>query len=348
MSLPLPVLQDRSRAALLGAAIGDALGFPLRGTAPQTGVRTAGLADDFAPRPRGKYGKGQFSAHTQLLMATAESIVRERRVDGRSLATHFGWLFEEGVVLQPTRSISDALERLASGTPWMSAGANIGVKDASVLPRGIALGLWKGEDRRLSHDAGILAVVTHKDPACAAAICAAGRAVALAMSAMPVSPSAFCLELAQAAAPHDVGVSEELRHLPRLLNWEPERAFEALRKIGVPPAELSDERGLVNHVVPSLLITVYTALRFPNDFSEGLSRVLRLGGSVDAPATLLGAILGAQLGTGGIPLRLQRGVMYPDSLQSLADRMVDARFLATSPVMARTNSGERTLVRRRS
>src|SRR3712207_1489417 len=105
MSAPsTPLLQDKFRAALLGVAMGDALGFPLRGVPPESLTRVPGLAEDFAPRPRGRYLKGQFSAHTQLLLAVAESLIREGKVEGRSVAAHFTWLWQEGVVLQPSRS----------------------------------------------------------------------------------------------------------------------------------------------------------------------------------------------------------------------------------------------------
>ena len=97
--------QDRFQAAFLGLAIGDALGFPLRGIPPASLTRLTHLADDFAPRPRGKFAKGQFSDDTQLLLAASESVIREGKVDGRSAAAHFAWLWQEGVILQPPQLV---------------------------------------------------------------------------------------------------------------------------------------------------------------------------------------------------------------------------------------------------
>ena len=71
MSLTPAERQDRFQAAFLGLAIGDALGFPLRGVPPASLIRLPGLAEDFAPRPRGKFAKGQFSDDTQLMLAAA-------------------------------------------------------------------------------------------------------------------------------------------------------------------------------------------------------------------------------------------------------------------------------------
>ena len=105
--------QDRFHAAFLGLAIGDALGFPLRGVPPASLARLPNLAEDFAPRPRGKFAKGQFSDDTQLMLATAESVIREGKVDGRSTAAHLAWLWQEGIILQPPKPLSEALQKLS-------------------------------------------------------------------------------------------------------------------------------------------------------------------------------------------------------------------------------------------
>jgi len=82
MPLRLAELQDRLRASVLGFAIGDALGFPLRGLPPPGLTRLSHVADDFAARPRGRFAKGQFSDDTQMLLATAEAVANEKRIDG--------------------------------------------------------------------------------------------------------------------------------------------------------------------------------------------------------------------------------------------------------------------------
>lgn len=319
--------RDRFRAAVVGFAVGDALGFPLRGIPPASLGRLPALAEDFAPRPRGRFGKGQFSDDTQLMLAVAESAVLQKRVDGRSAAAHFAWLWREGVVLQPPRTLAESLERLAAGTPWMSAGAPMGVRDPSVLSRGLVAGLWNWEDpSRLSHDAGQLAVTTHKDPVCAAASAAFARAVALGLTTPSLAPTAFCEALAAVARPHDAGFAEELRYLPRLLAWEMGKALAQLRRIGVPSAELEGVEGLPAHVAPVLLCSVYVCLRVPHDFREALGWILRCGGEADVAAGVSGAILGAHLGCDGIPARLRRNVLYADHLLDTADRLLGARF----------------------
>jgi ADP-ribosyl-[dinitrogen reductase] hydrolase len=317
--------QDRFQAAFLGLAIGDALGFPLRGIPPASLTRLTHLADDFAPRPRGKFAKGQFSDDTQLLLAASESVIREGKVDGRSAAAHFAWLWQEGVILQPPRGLSESLQRLAGGTPWMSAGTPLGVKCPSVLSRAMVVGLFENGSARLPHDAGVLAIITHKDPTCAAAAAAFAQAVALGMEEEPLTAVAFCEKLALAAAVHDKTLAEEIRHVPRLLTWDKTRALDALRKVGVPRGELQGVDGLPAHVVPVLLTSLYAALKVPHDFREAVALVLRCGGEVDVAAAVTGGLLGAHLGTRALPARLRKQVLYLENLVDTADRLFQAR-----------------------
>jgi ADP-ribosyl-[dinitrogen reductase] hydrolase len=327
MPLTPPERQDRFQAAFLGLAIGDALGFPLRGIPPASLTRLPALAEDFAPRPRGKFAKGQFSDDTQLMLATAESVIREGRLEGRSAAAHLAWLWQEGIILQPPKGLADALQRLAQGTPWMSAGAPLGVKCSSVLSRALVVGLYESKNRaRLRHDAGVLTVLTHKDPTCAAAAAAFAQAVALGLTTRePPTPAEFCEALALAAAAHDQELAEELRYLPRLLTWDVARALGQLRKVSVPPSQLRGVDGLPPHVVPVLLTAVFATLKVPHDFRQAVELTLRCGGEADVAAAVTGALLGAHLGTAAIPARLRRNVLYADTLLDTADRLFQAR-----------------------
>jgi ADP-ribosylglycohydrolase len=319
--------QDRFQAAFLGLAIGDALGFPLRGVPPASLTRLPGLAEDFAPRPRGKFAKGQFSDDTQLMLAAAESVIRESKVDGRSAAAHLAWLWQEGIILQPPKPLAEALQRLAQGTPWMSAGAPLGVKCPSVLSRAVVVGLYESKSRvRIRHDAGVLTVLTHKDPTCAGAAAAFAQAVSLGLTTdEPPTPAEFCEALAVAAAAHDKELAEELRHLPRLLTWDTARALGQLRKVSVPPSQLKGVEGLPPHVVPVLLTALYAALKVPHDFRQAVELTLRCGGEADVAAACTGALLGVHLGTAAIPARLRKNVLYADTLLDTADRLFQAR-----------------------
>jgi|CXWL01.1.fsa_nt_gi ADP-ribosylglycohydrolase len=338
MALTTLELQDRFRAAILGYAVGDALGFPHRGLPPEAMGRNPHLSDDFAPKPRGRFAKGQFSAETQVMLAVVESIAKNKVLDGRALAAHLAWLWQEGVILQPAKSTNTAVEALLKGAPWMSSGAELGVQDASCLSRGLPLGLWSDSSpARLAHDATVVTVMTHRDPVCAGACAAYARALQLAVAEEPLNPVTFCEEVSTAASACDPALADELYYLPRILGWEPTRALAALRRIGVPAATLENEPGLPSHVVPVLLCAFFMTLSVPRDLRGALIRLLRLGGEVDVAAGICASLIAANSGTEAIPARLRKNVLYGDQLLDAADRLFDARAVRErvgAPVLA--------------
>jgi ADP-ribosylglycohydrolase len=333
MPLHIAVLQDRFRASVLGFAIGDALGFPLRGLPAPALARQQPMADDFASRPRGGFPRGQFSDDTQMMMAVADAVVREKKIDGRTAAQHLSWLWQEGTVLHPPPSATHAAEALLSGTPWMSAGAPLGVTDPSSLSRGVVVGLSSEPmPTRLAHDAQVLTVMTHKDPLCSAAVSAFARAVQLGLSGEAMSAEEFCDQVSQAAAPHSRDLADELFYLPRALEWDVERALPALRRVGVPPTHYDFELGVPAHVTPVLLTGLFCFLKAPTDFRMAMQLVLKSGGEVDVAAGVCAAVAGAHLGTDAIPSRLRKNVMYADALVEVADRLFDVK-LSRVPVV---------------
>lgn len=333
MPLHLAVLQDRFRAAVLGFAIGDALGFPLRGLPAPALMRQQPSADDFASRPRGGFPRGQFSDDTQMMMAVADSVVREKRIDGRTAAQHLSWLWQEGTVLQPPPSATQAAESLLAGTPWMSAGAPLGVCDPSSLSRGVVVGLSsEPTPTRLAHDAQVLTVMTHKDPLCSAAVAAFACAIQLGLSGENMSAEDFCGHVSKAASTHSTALADEIFYLPSTLSWGPEKAMQALRRVGVPPSHYDFELGVPAHVTPVLLTALYCFLKAPTDFRQAAQMALRSGGEVDVTVGITAAVAGAHLGTEAIPQRLRRNVMYAEALIEVADKLFDVK-LARVPVV---------------
>jgi ADP-ribosylglycohydrolase len=333
MPLHIAVLQDRFRASVLGFAIGDALGFPLRGLPAPALMRQAPSADDFSGRPRGGFPRGQFSDDTQMMMAVADAVVREKRIDGRTAAQHLSWLWQEGTVLQPPPSATQSAEALLAGTPWMSAGAPMGVCDPSSLSRGVVVGLSSEPmPTRLSHDAHVLTVMSHKDPLVAAAVAAFARAVQLGLSGEGMTAEDFCDQVSEAARQHSAQLADELYYLPRALSWDVDQAMTALRRIGVPPSHYDFEAGVPAHVTPVLLTGLYCFLKSPTDFRQAVQLSLRSGGEVDVTTGITAAVAGAHLGLEAIPQRLRKNVMYADALVEVADRLFDVK-LSRVPVV---------------
>jgi ADP-ribosylglycohydrolase len=342
MTLRPAQLQDRYRAAVLGFAIGDALGFPLRGLPPPSSAQASILVDDFAPRPRGGFAKGQFSDDTQMMMAAAGAVARERRIDGKAVAEHLSSLWQEGTILQAPISATQAAHAILDGTPWMSAGARLGVCDPSSLSRGVVAGLTSSASpARLAHDAHLLTVVTHKDPLCAAAVAALGRAIQLGLSGETRTPQQWCERVAGSAAAISESLGQEIFYLPRTLSWDSERALSLLRRVGVSPTQYDVGAGLPPHVTPVLLTALYAFLKQPSDFRAALALVLRCGGEVDVAAGVTGAILGASGGTDFIPTRLRKNVLYGQELLDTADSLFEMKMASSTTRVTATITARR-------
>jgi len=78
------------------------------------------------------------------------------------------------------------------------------------------------------------------------------------------------------------------------------------------------------HVVP---VAIYAWLRHPNDFREALSAALNCGGDTDTVGAILGAMAGATVGEGGIPVEWREGVWeWPRSvafMRKVAERLAE-------------------------
>jgi ADP-ribosyl-[dinitrogen reductase] hydrolase len=330
MSLSSQELNDRFRASICGFAIGDALGFPFRGLNPKAMQNLRFVGEDFAAR--GGFAKGQFSDDTQMLLAAADAVTRMQRIDGKTVAQHLAWLWEEGTILQPQPSTSQAAEEILAGQPWMSTGAEIGVRDSSCLSRGVVAGLFsESSPPRLAHNAHVLTVMTHKDARCTAAVSAIGRGIQLGLTGHRFSPAEFCEEIAAAAAVTDAGLADEIFYLPRVLNWDVSKALNALSRVGVSAVEMermnaSVGAGLPPHVTPVLLTALFGFLRFPDSFREAVVCVLMAGGEIDVATGVCGALWGAHFGSSAIPARLKKNILYSETLLEVADKLFHCRI----------------------
>jgi len=128
----LIVAQEKIRAALVGAAIGDALGWPQEIRGGRVGSRNAFLPDlAFHPwhrRAGGRFfsheeriGAGEYSDDTQLLLATARSVLK-----GSSWLRHFvqnelpAWLTYERGGGGATKRAAEAW--ISGASPWTDDG----------------------------------------------------------------------------------------------------------------------------------------------------------------------------------------------------------------------------------
>ena len=89
-------MKDRIRGAIVGVAIGDALGMPVEGLSPKTISDCYGWINSYRTPKRWRkihknLKRGQWTDDTQLTIAIAESIIRKNSIDYNDIAgAHIG------------------------------------------------------------------------------------------------------------------------------------------------------------------------------------------------------------------------------------------------------------------
>jgi len=312
--------------ALLGAAVGDALGLPREGLSPQRARRRFGdcVGHAFV------FGRGMVSDDTEHTCLLAQALLTEPEDAARfsrALAWKLRWWLlglPAGVGLGTARAIA----RL-----WLGFGADrSGVFSAGNGPamRAALLGLCCRDDA-LGLRAWVRASsrITHTDPRAerAAFLVAFAAGHAAQCSATDIVPERFLAAASAASSDADGELRAILATMASHLadGASPERFATAL---GL-------ERGVTGYAYHTVPVALYCWLRQPDDFRAVVTDVIRLGGDTDTTAAIAGAICGATTGLTGIPAEWLDGIAeWPRSVEwmkQLAERLARRFPLAQRP-----------------
>ena len=299
---------DRLVEALLGVAIGDALGFPFEGK-PREQLATV----DLSHLPAGRFPPGTWSDDTALTFITAESLYLSGALDLNDLAGRFlRWLKEGyftpfGQALGIGRATREALLRLEKGVPPEEAGGK-GERDNGngSLMRLLPVALWYAKDPleealTCLHKASSL---THAHPRSLVACGLFGLLVRKIVAGKALKTA--LLETAK-EGPHLYASSpfrEELTHYTPL--------FEG--KIF-----LEKEEGIISsgYVVHTLLAAFWVLYR-TEDFATGVKLAVRLGGDTDTLAAVVGGVAGLYYGLASVPESWLNGLQKRELLEQTA------------------------------
>lgn len=322
---------DAIAGALLGAAVGDALGLPRENLSPRRAAR-------LFPGPLGHRlvaGRGLCSDDGEHACLAGQALLAsggEPDALRRALAWRLrGWLLTlpPGVGFATLRSILALWlfvprrwqgVRSAGNGPCMRApllGVVAGDDDARLLA-------WVRESTTLTHTdpqalEGALAVALGaRDGASGDARARLGEPAAWA-AALPGRVQALC---GSASDPLKRGLELVAAHLDR----------------GAAPAELAAalgcERGVTGWTMHTVPAAMFCWLRAPGDVRAAVEETIRLGGDADSTGSVAGALAGATAGAGAIPPEWLDGLVdWPRSvawMRRLADRLA-RRFPAEGP-----------------
>jgi ADP-ribosyl-[dinitrogen reductase] hydrolase len=295
--LPLDEVLDRSRAAFLGMAIGDALGATVEFLTPGEIQARHGRHEELSGGGWLRLKPGQVTDDTEMALCIARAIDRQGEWSLPAIADNFAaWLKAKPVDIGDTcrRGIRRYLLTGQLEAPFNEYDAGNGAA-MRLLP--VAL-FTLGDDSLLRRQVVAQARLTHHHPLSDAACICLGRLVHLAVA------GASRLRLR--------------REVDRLLADHPTFRFEPYR-------------GLATGYVVDTFQTVFHHFFRTRDFFDGLVCTVNQGGDADTTGAIAGMLAGAYYGTAGIPRkwlkRLDRKLVT--EISELAERLVRLSPLGT-------------------
>jgi ADP-ribosyl-[dinitrogen reductase] hydrolase len=307
--------RDKLAGALLGAAVGDALGLPREGLSRRRAARLYGAG------PLGHrflLGRGMVSDDAEHACMTAQALLTagddETRF-ARSLAWRLrGWLasMPAGVGWGTLRAITKLWLGVPPGRSGVVSAGNGPAMRAPILGAYLAR-----TPERIEPFVRASTRLTHRDPRAEEGALAIALAAAHAVERRPDEIDAIAL-LAEIRARMTVAALRDAL----------DKVAEHLAR-GAPAAALADAlgagRGVTGFVLHTVPAALYCWLASPGDIRRCVEEVIGLGGDADSTGAIVGALAGATAGAGAIPPSWLSGIVeWPRSIgwmRRLADRL---------------------------
>ncbi len=284
--------RDRCVGAIVGFAIGDALGMPAEFLSrdqirryygkPISGFLKAhpGHACDFLP-------EGSYTDNTQTMLATAECLIECRKMDpARQADALLSWYRNTVPHRTPSTANLRACKHLCTGRPWNKSGVFSSGCSAAMRMTPIGL-LFAGCPETLTRAALDNCIITHTEPrARASSVCVAYLTSRLVQSDEHSWPGDQVLETADHISYLD-------QDLAAMLRWSTQITH-------LPPEEALFEIGTSSDAIEAIPAAVYCFLKNPRNFSGAVLTAVNAGEAADSIGALTGSFIGALVGVNAI------------------------------------------------
>ncbi len=291
---------DRFRGAILGFAIGDALGMPVEGMSRDEIADRYGVVESFIPSPYRDLDSGEWTDDTEQMIALAESILKTVYFCPEDFAERLK-LIKSHRIGPTTRA---ALKNLTFGVHWSKAGMVSETCGSSV--RVLPIGLVYSFSLDLVENYAFLSsVVTHKGSAVGGAVAVA---VAVACILRGFSEREMLEEVVGRTEKYDDLIAEKIDVAYEISDKNLDYAIERL--------------GNSMSVYESVPFAFYCYFSSSN-FKDCALKAVNAGGDADSIAAIACGMKGCELGVESIPDDWISGLRDRELLLDLADRLHD-------------------------
>jgi ADP-ribosylglycohydrolase len=314
-------MKDKVRGAVVGVAIGDALGMPVESLKPETIKKYFKWLKTYRTpkRKTGNYHKlkrGQWTDDTQLTLIIGESIVDNKCIDYQDIADRHVETFLNGR-RGWGKATKNGIQRILSGANWWDAGDPDAAGNGppmKITPIGILYGLDIINKIEMITVCTNISKMTHGD---SRAIVGAILQSMLIRDALKqgVGGLKHRLELISESSMYlenNVGTGGRLCEKMSDIIGVSEMSDDIIRRIfGAGP--------FINESLPFTYAMVY---KYIDDPEKCLEHIINQGGDADTTGAMAGTLLGAAHGYSKFPSKWRKGLEDRVRLVKLADNLL--------------------------
>jgi ADP-ribosylglycohydrolase len=313
-------MKDKVRGAIVGVAIGDALGMPVESLKPKTIKKYFKRIETYkAPNPKTKcfhkLKRGQWTDDTQLTLAIGESIVSKKSIDYEDIADRHVDMFLNGK-RGWGKATKKGIQKILNGGNWWDSG---GLNEAGngppmkIAPIGILYGINIINKIEMITACTNISKMTHGD----------SRAI--------VGAILQSMLIGAALRGGVTSLKEEMFHLQVNAEYlEDNFSDECLNKkfnniiytSTMPDKTIRDLFGVGPFINESLPFTYTMVYKYINNPNKCLECIVNQGGDSDTTGAIAGSLLGAVHGYSKFPLKWRRGLEERPRLIKLADSLL--------------------------
>ncbi len=306
----------------MGKAVGDALGYPVEGQSPEY------VNKEYLPKLEELKSSGiskarQYTDDTQFARELCISLLEMGKFDKFHYFERLVNLYKSRTIVGIGISTDEVLRRYLAGFSASEAASRPPKAGNGSAMRVAPIALFYKDINDVVQYAIEQGEVTHLDPRCSAGSIAIAIGVYQCLNMTALDTDQFINTILQRIKFNQT-MYDAISALPELLSLDPAVAAEEVYN-----RYSGDVKGgwryISPYVVPSVVWSLYSFLKFPNRFDQAVFCAIGAGGDTDTTGAMTGALSGAFLGYDSIPAHIRQvhdgGKYDSEYLKDLATRL---------------------------